>query len=133
LIADAKFVDMLQRVRQPFNVNRLVQRAACVAIQQRQRVAERREINRRRLARVAAGLSELGLSVLPSQTNFLLATRPGAPASFFQELLREGVIVRPMASFGLPAGSFRVNVGTEEENEFFLAALRRVLLAVDRV
>ena len=133
LIGDADFLSMMQRVRQPFHVNRLVQRAACVAIQQQHRVAERRATNRRRLMRLVEGLGELGLQVLPSQTNFLLATRPGAPASFFQELLREGVIVRPMGSFGLPPGSFRVNVGTEEENEFFLSALRRVLLAADRV
>jgi histidinol-phosphate aminotransferase len=129
LIGRPEIVEMMQRARQPFNVNRLAQRAACVAFGQRERVAERRAKNRERLAQLGAGLRELGCQILPSQTNFFLATVPDAPDGLFERLLREGVIVRPMQSFGMDAGSFRVNVGTERENAFFLAALGRVLRA----
>jgi len=131
-IADPSVVEMLQRVRQPFNVNRLGQIAAAVAIGQRDRVAHRRRENRRRLERLAAGMEELGCTVVPSQANFLLAFAPDAADEVFPRLLREGVIVRPMhTNFGLEAAAFRVNTGTDEENAFFLAALRRVLTVED--
>lgn len=131
-IADPSVVAMLQRVRQPFNVNRLAQIAAGVAIAQRHRVAARRTENRRRLDLLAAGMEELGCTVVPSQANFLLAFAPDAADEVFPRLLREGVIVRPMhTTFGLEAAAFRVNTGTEDENAFFLAALRRVLTVED--
>lgn len=129
LIARPEIVDMMQRARQPFNVNRLAQRAACLGFQQRERVEERRATNRRRLAQLESGLRELGCKTLPSQTNFLLANIEHAPKDVFEKLLREGVIVRPMQSFGVDDAPFRVNVGTEAENEWFLSALDRVLRA----
>ena len=126
-IGSAEVIGLLQRVRQPFNVNRLAQRAAAVALRQTDRVAQRRRDNRRRLDQLIRGLKDLGCEVLPSQTNFVLARPQTVVEELFDRLLREGVIVRPMESFGLGNGSFRVNTGTEEENEFFLAALERVL------
>lgn len=128
-IAHREVIAMLQRVRQPFNVNRLAQRAATVALGRQDLVAERCRINRARLDALGRGLEELGCRVVPSQTNFHLAFTPEASTEVFGALLREGVIVRPMHTFGLGAGSFRVNTGTEEENAAFLRALERVLAA----
>ena len=128
-IAHREVIGMLQRVRQPFNVNRLAQRAATVALGRQDLVAERRETNRRRLDALGEGLQELGCRTVPSQTNFFLAFTPEASTEVFQALLREGVIVRPMHRFGLGEGSFRVNTGTDEENAAFLRALERVLAA----
>lgn len=122
-------IGMLQRVRQPFNVNRLAQKAAAVALPLQDRVAERRATNRRRLDALGHGLQQLGCSIVPSQTNFYLAFTPEPTTEVFGALVREGVIVRPMHFFGLGEGSFRVNTGTEEENQLFLSALERVLAA----
>lgn len=122
-------INMVQRVRQPFNVNRLAQKAASVALRLQDRVAERRLTNRRRLEKLGVGLEQLGCRIVPSQTNFYLAFTPEPTTEVFGALLREGVIVRPMHSFGLGEGSFRVNTGTEAENEIFLRALERVLAA----
>jgi histidinol-phosphate aminotransferase len=120
-------IGMLQRVRQPFNVNRLAQKAAAVALRQQERVVQRRLTNRQRMETLGRGLEQLGCRVVPSQTNFYLAFTPEPTTEVFSALLREGVIVRPMHSFGLGEGSFRVNTGTEEENAIFLHALERVL------
>ena len=131
LLASEEVVDLVQRVRQPFNANRLAQRAAAVALLQQDRVGERREANRRGLEQLCAGLEALGCTMLPSQTNFVL-TRPPEPVDdLFGRLLRQGSIVRPMGSFGLGEGSFRVNTGTREENEIFLSGLGRVLRKED--
>jgi histidinol-phosphate aminotransferase len=131
LLGSAEVIGLLQRVRQPFNANRLAQRAAEVALRQQHRVVERRDANRRGLEQLEAGLRALDCTTLPSQTNFLLA-RPGEPVEdLFGRLLRQGSIVRPMAAFGLGEHSFRVNTGTPEENEIFLDGLGRVLRGED--
>ncbi len=132
LLGSEEIVGLLNRVRQPFNVNRLAQAAAAASIRARERVAERREQNRRRMERLGRGMEELGVEVLPSQTNFYLAMVKEEIPEFFDRLLRQGVIVRPMGQFGMPERSFRVNTGTDEENEYFLAALARVIRGEDR-
>lgn len=130
-IGHPELIDVLRRTRPPFNVNRLAQRAAATALAHADRVAGRRATNRRRRDELEAGLRELGCSTLPSQTNFLYTTPPAGRGDVAAALLREGVIVRPLAGFGVRDGSFRVNVGLDEENEFFLAALARVLRAAE--
>jgi histidinol-phosphate aminotransferase len=132
LLGSEEIVGLLHRVRQPFNVNRLAQAAATVAIGCRERVVERRAQNQRRMRRLREGMEELGVQVLPSQTNFYLAIVPQHIEDLFDRLLHQGVIVRPMEPFGMPPRSFRVNTGTEDENEFYLAALSRVLRGEDR-
>jgi histidinol-phosphate aminotransferase len=131
LLGSEEVVGLLQRVRQPFNANRVVQRAASVALRNQERVAERRATNRRRLDALEVGLHELGCSTLPSQTNFVLVRPPEPVDDLFGRLLKQGAIVRPMGSFGLGEGSFRVNTGTEEENAIFLSGLGRVMRGED--
>jgi histidinol-phosphate aminotransferase len=118
--------DLLNRVRQPFNVNSLALAAAEAALDDAAHLAASVELNRAGLAEMRRGLTRLGLAVLPSAANFLLADfgRPVAPV--YEGLLREGVIVRPVAGYGLP-NALRITVGTAAENARCLAALARVL------
>jgi histidinol-phosphate aminotransferase len=129
-MASSEVIGWLQRVRQPFNVNRLAQRAAALSILRQDLVAERRQTNRRRMETVREGMEALGCRVIPSQTNFFLVFAPGGSEALFDGLLRAGVIVRPMRGFGVEESAFRVNVGSDEENAAFLDALREVLAAV---
>ena len=90
-------------------------------------VARSRELVRVERPFLEMGLRDLGATVVPSQANFVLADFPGRPGmSLFEALLREAVVVRPVAGYGFPTGQ-RITVGTRAENEKVLAALRKVL------
>jgi histidinol-phosphate aminotransferase len=126
-VSSAAAADLLNRVRQPFNVNTIGLAAAVAALGDRQYVAESRALNRAGLAAMTAGLEQLGLRYIPSVGNFL-AFEPGRdPVAVYQALLREGVIVRPIGEYGL-TDHLRVTVGLPEENQRFLEALTRVLV-----
>jgi histidinol-phosphate aminotransferase len=124
-IMDAGMADMLNRVRQPFNVNALAQAAAVAALADTDYVDESRALNRQGLAQLAAGFADLGLATLPSHGNFALV-QVGDAATVYQRLLAQGVIVRPVANYGLPEW-LRVSVGLRDENERFLTALASAL------
>ncbi|MHB1516162.1 MAG: histidinol-phosphate transaminase [Acidiferrobacteraceae bacterium] len=125
-LSDPRVADLLNRLRQPFNVNLAAQVAARAALADDAFVALCQERNRQGLSVLEAGLRRLGYPVLPSAANFLtFGIRRAAEA--YQALLREGVIVRPIANYGMP-DHLRVTVGTPEENERFLAALAQVRL-----
>jgi histidinol-phosphate aminotransferase len=113
--------DLLNRVRQPFNVNAIAQTAAIAALADRAYVQESAELNRRGLDELAAGARRLGVEAVPSHGNFLLL-RVGDAARVYESLLRQAVIVRPVANYGLPE-YLRVTTGLPEENARFLAAL----------
>ena len=121
----ADVADMLNRVRQPFNVNALAQAAALAAFADSDYVDLSRELNRAGLAQLAAGFAALGVASLPSHGNFVLA-KVGDAESVYQRLLAQGVIVRPVANYGLPDW-LRISVGLASENERFLGALRSAL------
>ena len=120
-VMDPAVADILNRVRQPFNVNALAQAAAIAALADRDYVAESRRLNRDGVRQLDAGLSRLGVNVLPTHGNFVLV-HVGDGARVYEALLRQGVIVRPVANYGLPQW-LRVTVGLPAENERFLAAL----------
>jgi len=117
--------DLLNRVRQPFNVNSVAQVAALAALADADYVAESAALNRAGMAELVHGLDAMGVGHVPSHGNFLLI-RVGAAATVYEALLRQGVIVRPVASYGLPE-HLRVTVGLPEENRRFLAALKTAL------
>jgi len=125
-IMDAGVAAMLNRVRQPFNVNALAQAAAVAALEDTDYVDESRALNRRGMTQLAAGLDVLDVEHLASHGNFVLA-RVGDASAVFGALLKKGVIVRPVANYGLPEW-LRITVGMPEENARFLAALREVLV-----
>lgn len=123
--------DLLNRVRQPFNVNNLALAAAAAALDDTAFIQQSYELNRAGLKQLEAGAAALGLRYIPSVGNFVsieFARVDGKPQAgvVFDKLLRQGVIVRPVAGYEMP-DHLRVTVGTQAENEQFLAALARVL------
>ena len=124
-VAQPELTDLLNRVRQPFNCNSLAQAAAVAALADEAFVARSVEVNRQGMAQVTAAFDALGLRHLPSFGNFVLV-QVGDGAAVYQGLLKRGVIVRPVANYGLPQW-LRVTIGLTEENEKFIAALREVL------
>ena len=124
-LASAEIADLMNRVRQPFNVNNLAIAAAVAALDDHQFVAESYELNRRGMEQIVAGLQRLGLEHIPSHGNFV-TFKAGDGAAVNQKLLRQGVIVRPIGGYGLPEW-LRVTIGTEPENTRFLEALEKAL------
>jgi len=116
----------LNRVKPPFNVTRVAQRAAIASLESDDFKIRSARLNRENKAELQRQLEKLGLRVIPSQTNFLLFFPAQDVNQLNNRLLREGVIVRPMAGFGVP-DAIRVTVGLEEDNSFFLEKLKKVL------
>jgi histidinol-phosphate aminotransferase len=121
-LGDPAVIDLLNRVRHPFNVNLPALAAAEAALDDTDFLARSYALNTAGMAQLAQGLSALGLEHVPSRGNFLLA-RVGDAARVNSELLKRGVIVRPVANYGLPE-FLRVSVGLEAQNARFLSALK---------
>ena len=118
----------LNRIRQPFNVNALAQVAARAALQDHVFVARTLRVVHDGLAFLFAALTDMGIRYFPTQSNFFLIDVARDAETVFQDMLRLGVIVRSMKGYGYP-DYIRVNVGTPEENQRFLEALK---VALDR-
>jgi histidinol-phosphate aminotransferase len=127
-ICSAQIADVLNRVRQPFNVNSLALAAACAALDDAEYLVQSRQVNDAGMAQLEAGLRELGLSWIASKGNFIAVDFGRDTAAINQALLHEGVIVRPVAGYGMP-NFLRVSIGLPAENARFLAALGKVLSA----
>jgi len=125
-LSTAVVADVLNRVRQPFNVNSLALAAACAALKDDEYLAQSRQLNESGMQQLEAGFRELGLSWIPSKGNFICVDLGQVAAPVFQGLLREGVIVRPVANYGMP-NHLRVTIGLPAENSRFLDALTKVL------
>ncbi len=125
-VSHPALADLLNRARQPFNNNTLALAAAEAALGDDAHVQRSVSNNREGLLTLGAALRALGLRCLPSQANFLSFDlgRPSAP--IYDALLKQGVIVRPLAPYAMP-NHLRVTVGTPAENARFLAALRQAL------
>ncbi len=126
-LAHREVAEVMNRVRQPFNVNHLAMVAALAALDDEAFIAESRRVNAAGLEQLARGFARLGLAYIPSVGNFI-TVRVGDAARVYDRLLREGVIVRPIAGYGMPE-HLRVTVGLPEHNARFLAALERALAA----
>ncbi|MBI4987174.1 MAG: histidinol-phosphate transaminase [Rhodocyclales bacterium] len=124
-VASAALADLMNRVRQPFNVNNLALAAAIAALDDHVFVAASYELNRRGMDQLVAGLKRLGLEHIPSHGNFV-TFKAGDAAAVNRKLLQQGVIVRPIGGYGLP-NHLRVTIGLEDENRRFLAALEQAL------
>jgi histidinol-phosphate aminotransferase len=123
--ANAELAALLNRVRQPFNVNAIGQAAALAALDDTAFAADCAAKNRAGLAQLEAGFRTLGREFVPSVANFILV-RVGDGARVFDALQRRGVIVRPMKPYGMPEW-LRVTVGTREQNERLLVELKAAL------
>jgi histidinol-phosphate aminotransferase len=121
-VSSAGVAELLNRVRQPFNVNSVAQAAALAALDDESHVTESRQVNARGLAQLQKGFGMLGLKAAPSAGNFLLLEVGFSAGEVYGALLRAGVIVRPVANYGLP-DHLRITVGRPEQNERLLISL----------
>lgn len=124
-VASREIVELMNRVRQPFNVNAAAQWAAVAALEDREHVRRSLEVNREGMDYLTREIAELGLEQVPSQANFILL-RVGDAESVYERLLRRGVIVRPMAAYDFP-DYIRVTIGTMEENRRLIGELKAVV------
>ncbi|MEE9251847.1 MAG: histidinol-phosphate transaminase [Thermodesulfobacteriota bacterium] len=125
-IGDAEVISYMNRVREPFNINSLAQAGALAALEDTEHMEKSRRVNALGLEYLTAELQSLKLNVTDSRTNFVLVEFGRDPMPIYDALLREGVIVRPVGGYGLKT-HLRVTVGTQAENERFVAALRNVM------
>jgi histidinol-phosphate aminotransferase len=125
-LCSARIADVLNRVRQPFNVNSLALAAACAALDDERYLARSRTCNADGMRQLEAGFRQLGLEWIPSRGNFIAVDFGRDAAPINQELLHDGVIVRPLAGYGMPT-FLRVSIGTEAENARFLDVLSKAL------
>jgi histidinol-phosphate aminotransferase len=125
-VADPDAVALLNRIRAPFNVNSLAQVAALAALEDDAHTLECLRIIEAGRHYLYDELASLGVKYTPSRANFILVDVGRNAADIFQRLLKAGVIVRPMTSFGMES-ALRITVGTPEENRRLVKALRRVL------
>lgn len=124
-IAQPALTDLMNRVRQPFNVSTVAQAAAIAALDDETFLQRSFQLNRDGLAHLQAAFAAMGLEHVPSYGNFVLV-RVGDAAGVYEALLHAGVIVRPVDNYDLPQW-LRITVGLPEENEIFLAALARAM------
>ncbi len=123
--ASAELAKLLDRIRQPFNVNAVAQAAAAAALDDQKFVRTCVDATRKGLRRLEEGFAALGLEFIPTQANFVLA-KVGNGSRISEALQRRGVIVRPVSNYGLPEW-MRVTAGTPEQNERLLRELAAVL------
>lgn len=124
-IAHPEVADLMNRVRQPFNVSSVALAAAEAALADDEFLAQSAELNRRGMVQLTEAFGALGLEWIPSAGNFV-TFKVGDAAGVNRALLQQGVIVRPIAGYGMPHW-LRVSIGLPEENERFIAALGRAL------
>jgi len=124
-ISHAEIADLLNRVRQPFNVNSLALAAAEAALQDQGHLQNALACNVAGLQQYARAFTTLGLEYIPSIANFI-SVKVGEAATIYEQLLRQGVIVRPVANYGMPE-YLRITVGTAEENQRCIDALQQVM------
>jgi histidinol-phosphate aminotransferase len=124
-IAQPELTDLMNRVRQPFNVNSMAQAAAVAALSDQAFLERSYRLNREGLQRLQSAFDAMGLVYEPSFGNFVLV-QVGDAAAVYEKLLRAGVIVRPVGAYGLPQW-LRVSVGLPQENEALLNALSQAL------
>jgi len=117
---------LLNRVRQPFNVNLAAQAAALAALDDHEHLDRSIRSNHEGMFQLLTGVRQLGLGCIESAGNFLAVDTGRSGIEVYNALLQEGVIVRPMANYGMP-NHLRVTIGSTAENERFLAALQKVL------
>ncbi len=125
-LSNPGIADLLNRVRPAFNVNAVGLAAARAALADQGFIERSRAINAAGRAQLESGLSELGVTTVPSAANFVLARfdRPGAALN--EELLRRGIIVRPVGNYGLDE-YLRITIGTDAQNRRLLGALAELL------
>ncbi|MBA53249.1 MAG: histidinol-phosphate transaminase [Pseudomonadales bacterium] len=125
-LSHPQVANVLNRVRQPFNVDSFALAAATAVLGDQDYLARSRQVNSEGMAQYQAGFNKLGLDYIPSAGNFITVHFDTEGMGIYQKLLQEGVIVRPVANYGM-ANSLRISIGLPGENQRCLEALARVL------
>ncbi len=125
-IAHEAIIDLVNRIRQPFNVNHLGQVAATIALADQDFVKQGIWLNEQGKKQYYVKLQELGLHYIPTAGNFILVECKQSGKHIYQALLEQGIIVRPMDPYGLDK-YLRITIGTEQENNACIQALERIL------
>ncbi len=125
-VSSPEIANVLNRVRQPFNVDSLAQVAAAAVLDDKDYLEQSRRVNREGMAQLEDGFRKLGLEWIPSAGNFLAVDVGEQAAAVNQSLLEQGVIVRPVGGYGMPR-HLRISIGLPEENRRCLEALGQAL------
>ncbi len=125
-LSHPQVADLLNRIRQPFNVNALALVAAEAAISDSEHLARSLEVNNRGMQQLVEGFDSLGIHYLPSLGNFICIDMAQPAWPIYDALLKQGVIVRPIGNYGMP-DHLRISIGLEQENARFLKSLAEVL------
>lgn len=124
--AHKEMISYIDRVRPPFNVNRMAQAAAIAALKDTDHVKRSAELNARGLKMIGKELDRLKVKYYPSQGNFVLLDFGKTAGPFYHELIKQGFITRPVANYGLP-NCLRVTIGNDTQNKGFIEALEKIL------
>ena len=122
-LGSKKIMKIFNKIRQPFNTNSLAQEAAFHAINDKEHIQKSIDLNNTERKRVSLELESMGFNCIPSQGNFIAFKGNFNPIEIFTELMKQGVIVRPIALYDMPE-YLRVTIGTESENNYFLEKVR---------
>ena len=125
-VGHPELIEILNRIRQPFNVNTMAQKAAIAAIEDQAHIKASIENNSTQKQYLQSELTRLGLTSLESEGNFIAVKAPMPGRDMFNKLMREGVTVRPIDLYGMP-DFIRVTIATPAENKFFIEILEEVL------
>lgn len=126
-ISSPEIADILNRARLPFNVNQIAVKAACAALQDNDHIRKTIELNNAGMQQLETGLTSAAIDYIPSLGNFITINVGDGP-KVYERLLHEGVIVRPLTAYEMPA-HIRVTIGTESENQRFLTSLQKIMAA----
>ncbi len=121
-VSSPEISDLLNRVRQPFNVNSLALTAACAALDDHDYVQQGLNNNQQGMQQLTEGLTKLGIPYLPPAGNFITIDIQRPANTLFETLLKQGIIVRPLESYQMP-NHLRISIGLPEENQRLLQAL----------
>lgn len=125
-VSSPQIADILNRARMPFNVNSVAAVAATAALSDRDHVERTVEMNKMGMRQLITGLEKLNLEFIPSLGNFITVDVKKSGVEFYQQLLQEGVIIRPLVPYGMP-NHVRLTIGTAAQNLRLLLALEKVL------
>ncbi len=125
-VSNPQVADLMNRIRPPFNVNSLALAAATAALTDEEHIAQSIMINAAGLRQYEKAFQEMGLDYIPSVANFISVDLKRPAADIYEALLRNGVIVRPVANYGMPE-HLRITVGTEAQNRRCIEGLKQAL------
>lgn len=125
-VANEEIIYYLNQIKAPFNVTSIAQRAAMASLENDDFKNFSAQLNQKNKENLFNQILNLGLKVIPSEANFLFCPLETNTEELNQQLLREGIIIRPLHAFGIPDG-IRVSIGLEEENHYFIKKLSKII------